>query len=399
MAEEGSLNGMRVLEIATMMAAPLAGMMLADHGAEVIKVELPGSGDGMRGWGYERDGHALMWKVLSRNKKLVTLDLHKKQGKELFLKLVAKSDVLIENFRPGTMARWGLGAEVLRKAKPDLIVLRVSGFGQTGPSSPRPGFGTLAEAIAGFAYINGWPDKPPSLPPFGLADSIAGITGAFGVLAALNYRNRTGEGQDVDVALYEPMLTVLGSLLIDYDQLGIIQERSGNVTPFAAPRNTYKTRDGKWFAMSASTQSTAERLFALIGRPEMITDPRFVDNRARLANLEAMDREIASWADQRSLNEAVAELEQSGVPACPVYTAADVLSDVHMEQRGSVICVDDEDLGKVRLQAPVPRLTVSPGAVRHLGGSMVGRDTAAVYADLLGLDRGDLEKLRAEQVV
>jgi crotonobetainyl-CoA:carnitine CoA-transferase CaiB-like acyl-CoA transferase len=392
------LTGLRVVEIATLLAAPMAGMLLGDYGAEVIKVEMPGQGDGMRRWGYEKDGVPLMWKMLARNKKLVTLDLHKARGKELFLALIAKADVLIESFRPGTMDRWGLTADVLRKVRPDLIVLRVSGFGQTGPKSGQAGFGTLAEAMAGFAYINGWPDKPPALPPFGLADAVAGLAGAFGILAAINHRRNTGQGQDVDIALYEPILTVLGSLLIDYDQLGIIQERSGNRTPFAAPRNAYATADGKWFVLSASSQSTAQRLFEAMDQPKLISDDRFSDNRRRVENIDELDRLISAWAGTLDLPAVLNILEKAGVPAGAINSAGNVIEDPHVIERGSVICVEDEQLGRVRVQAPIPRMTATPGQVQFLGGTL-GQHNSLVYRGLLGLSEADLAELIRERVI
>jgi crotonobetainyl-CoA:carnitine CoA-transferase CaiB-like acyl-CoA transferase len=277
-------------------------------------------------------------------------------------------------------------------------VLRVSGFGQTGPNSSRPGFGTLAEAMSGFAYINGWPDKPPTLPPFGLADAVTGISGAFGVLAAVNHRRLTGEGQDVDIALYEPMLTILGSMLIDYDQLGIVQERSGNVAPFAAPRNAYLSRDGRWFALSASTQSTASRLFQIIGRHDMLEDERFSDNEHRLKNSEDIDKAISEWAAARTLDQALRELENADVPAGAIYSAEDVLTDAHIRERGSVIRIDDSDLGPVQVQAPMPRLTRSPGSIQSLGGE-IGRDNLEIYCDLLGMSPDEVAELRSEAVI
>jgi formyl-CoA transferase len=382
-----------------MLAAPLAGMMLADHGAQVIKIELPRIGDAMRSWGFSKGGHGLMWKMLNRNKVLGTLDLRRSSGKALFLRLLETSDVLIENFRPGTMENWGLDASTLRLARPDLIVLRISGFGQTGPRANQAGFGTLAEAMSGFAHVNGWPETPPLLPPFGLADAIAGITGAFGVLAALQYRVRCGHGQEVDIALYEPMLTVMGTQLIDYDQLQIVQGRVGNRSPFTAPRNAYKTLDQKWLAISASTQRTAERLFEVIGRPEMMLDPRFQDNRSRLANVDALDDAIADWIAELNLSDAAALLDAASVPASPIFSPPDILSDPHIAARGSVISIEDDDLGPTRIQGPVPRLSRSPGRIRHLGHTELGRDNSMIYGELLGLDTDEIQRLHYEGVI
>jgi crotonobetainyl-CoA:carnitine CoA-transferase CaiB-like acyl-CoA transferase len=365
-----------------MMAAPLCGMLLADHGADVIKIEMPGKGDDMRHWGHLKDGVGLAWKLYGRNKRSIELDLREPEGRATFLKLVASADVYIENFRPGTLDKWGLSGEVLRAAKPDLVVARISGFGQTGPKSARPGFGTLAEAMSGFAFVNGWPDRPPSLPSFGLADSIAGITAAYGVLAALHHRDRTGEGQDVDVSLYEPLLTVLGSLIVDYQQLGIEQHRSGNVLSFAAPRNAYATSDGHFVALSCGTQNTTQRLFEAIGRPELIDDERFATNAVRVTNAEALDAIVGEWFLTRTRAEALEVMERLGVTAGAVYSPADVFEDEHVRERGSIVPVDDDELGEIWMQAPIPRLTATPGSIRFAGRKEVGADNADVLGEL-----------------
>jgi crotonobetainyl-CoA:carnitine CoA-transferase CaiB-like acyl-CoA transferase len=373
-----ALEGVKVVEAASMLAAPLAGMMLGDHGAEVIKIELPGNGDEMRQWGYQRDGKGLYWKLISRNKRLVTLDLRTDDGRDALLELLGDTDVLIVNFRPGTLERWGLTDEVLRAAKPDLIVLRVSGFGQTGPKASLPGYGTLAEAMSGFASINGWPDRPPLLPPFGLADAITGMTAAFGVLAALHHRDATGEGQDVDLALYEGIMTILGSLIVDYDQAEVVATRTGNVTPFAAPRGTYPTADGKWIALAGSSQATAQRLFRAIDRPEWVDDERFATNRDRVANNEVIDEAIHAWSTQRTAKEALRLLELHEVPATDVKAVDDIVADPHLRERGSLIEVDDADFGTVTMQAPVPRLSASPGRVRFSGRWDMGHDNEQI---------------------
>lgn len=395
----GALAGIRVIETATMLAAPLCGMLLADHGADVIKVELPDGGDAMRHWGYQKEGVPLFWKMLSRNKRSITLDLRKPRGCELFLELVATADVLVENFRPGTLDRWGLAEETLLTARADLIITRISGFGQTGPRSSQPGFGTLAEAMSGFAAMNGWPDGPPTLPPFGMADSIAGITAAFGVLAALLHRNRSGQGQEVDVSLYEPILTMLGSFLIDYQQLGVVPERMGNTLPFTAPRNAYPTRDGRWIAVSCSTQRTAQRLLEAIGRPELIDDERFNDNRRRVENAAALDACIIPWTSARDYDEIMALFEGAGVTAGPVYGPSEILSDEHVLARGSVVTMHDDDLGELVMQAPVPRLTRTPGAIAFAGRGTPGHDNAAIYRETLGLDAAEIAALASEGVI
>jgi crotonobetainyl-CoA:carnitine CoA-transferase CaiB-like acyl-CoA transferase len=395
----GPLHGIRVIETATMLAAPLCGMMLADFGAEVIKVELPGTGDQMRTWGYQKDGVPLYWKVLGRNKRSVTLDLRKPKGRALFLRLIETADVYVENFKPGTPARWGIDADVLREVNPKLIAVRVSGFGQTGPKATRAGFGTLAEAMSGFAYINGWAGKPPTLPPFGLADAIAGITAAFGVVAALQHRNRTAEGQDIDVALYEPILTVMGSILVDYQQAGVIQERNGNTTPFAAPRNAYPTRDGQWIAVSCSTQATTMRILGAIERPELIEDPRFSTNQARVEHAEALDQHIIDWTSAHDYADAMRVFEAQGVTAGPIYNAAGILADEHVLARGSVVTISDPDLGELVMQAPTPRMTRTPGEIAFAGRTIPGADNDHIFKGFLGLSDADLASLSEEAVI
>jgi crotonobetainyl-CoA:carnitine CoA-transferase CaiB-like acyl-CoA transferase len=373
-----ALEGIKVVEAASMLAAPLGGMMLADHGADVVKIELPGRGDEMRSWGHQKDGLGLYWKVISRNKRLVALDLRSDEGRAAFLGLLTDADVLIVNFRPGTLERWGLTDDVLREVKPDLIVARVTGFGQTGPNAPRPGYGTLAEAMSGFAGINGWPDKPPTLPPFGLADAITGLTVAFGILAALRHRDVTGEGQGIDLALYEGILTLLGSFVIDYDQAGVVPERTGNVTPFAAPRGTYPTSDGKWIAIAGSNQTTAYRVFRAIGRADMVDDPRFASNRERVANNDAIDEAITAWSRTRPAEEVLRTFEGCEVPAIDVKTIDALVRDPHLWERGSLVEVSDDDFGTVVMQAPVPRLTKTPGRIRHSGRWAMGHDNDEV---------------------
>ena len=363
----GALAGVRVVELGTMVAAPMTGMLLADHGADVVKVEMPGSGDQLRHWGHLKDGAGLFWKVLGRNKRSVMLDLHEEHDREALRQLLKDADVLIENFRPGTLENWGLAPDALVTLNERLIVLRVSGWGQDGPYSSRPGFGTLVEACSGFAYINGWPDHPPTLPPFGLADSMAGFAGAFGVLAALHHRHRTGLGQVIDLALYEPILTALGSMVIDYDQLGIVQARSGNRAPYTAPRNAYQCKDGRWFAISASNQNTAMRLLNEIGGPSLVDDPRYATNQLRIAHAAELDEYVVRWAKERTLDEVMTALNLGEVPASPIYSVQDLMNDVHVRERASVVTVDDAQLGPVRVQAPVPRFSRTPGRVRHLG--------------------------------
>ncbi|MBO0878264.1 MAG: CoA transferase, partial [Pseudonocardia sp.] len=292
--QPGALDGLRVLDVATLFAGPLAATMLADHGADVIKIEHP-RGDPARTHGASRDGVGLWWKMLARNKKAITLYLGSPAGQELFRKMVADADVVIENFRPGTLERWGLGYDMLSEINPGLVLARVTGFGQTGPYASRPGFGTLAEAMSGFAAITGEPDGPPTLPPFGLADGIAALTTAFGVMTALRARERTGRGQVLDMAIIEPILTVLGGQVTTYDQLGELQARTGNRSANNAPRNTYRCADGSWVAVSTSAQSIAERVMRLVGRPDLVDEPWFATGGGRAEHADELDAAVSGW--------------------------------------------------------------------------------------------------------
>ena len=393
-----ALVGLRVLDIATMAAAPWAATYLAELGAEVIKVEAPVVGDHQRSWGTPKHGEGLFWKSIGRNKRSVTLSLSKPNGAALFKRLVAEADVVIENFRPGTLERWGLGYEVLRAINPRLILLRVTGFGQSGPYAPRPGFGTLAESLTGFAGLTGQPDGPPTLPNMPLADGLAGITGAFAVMVALYWRDaRGGQGQMIDLSLCEPLLRLIEPSLLDYDQFGIVRGRVGNRSDHVAPRNTYQCGDGRWLAISASAQSIFERLMLAIGRPELRTDPRFAVNSARVENVTTLDAIIGGWMAQRDRDEALAELRRAEVAAAPVYDVAEIFADPHFQARGSMTTVNDPDLGPMRLVDVVARFSETPGRVRHTGPAL-GASNAEVYGKL-GLSKEELDALRREGVI
>jgi len=298
------LQGVRVLDLSNFLAAPMAAMFLADFGAEVVKIERPGGGDEMRLWGNNKNGVGLYYKVINRNKKSVTLDLRTPFGRDVALRLARDADVVLENYRPGTLEKWGLGYDALSAANPGLVLVRVSGFGQTGPKSHRPGFGTLAEAYSGFAHVNGEADGPPLLPGFGLADSTTGLMAAFLTMVALKGREAyRGRGQVVDLAIYEPLFTLLGPQVINFDQLGLVQQRNGSRLPFTAPRNTYRTRDGRWVSMAGSAQSIFVRVLAALEVPRLVEDPRFADNRARLVNAVALDVELQKAFERFDLDE------------------------------------------------------------------------------------------------
>jgi crotonobetainyl-CoA:carnitine CoA-transferase CaiB-like acyl-CoA transferase len=386
-----ALDGLRVLDVATLFAGPLAATLLGDHGAEVIKIEHP-RGDPSRTHGAQRDGVGLWWKMLGRNKKSVTLVLSTPEGQELFRALAADADVVIENFRPGTLERWGLGPDVLHEINPGLVLARVTGFGQVGPYRNRPGFGTLAEAMSGFAAVTGEPDGPPTLPPFGLADGVAALTTAFGIMTALRVRERTGRGQILDMAIIEPLLTLLGPQVIAYDQLGVLQPRTGNRSVNNAPRNTYRCADGRWVAVSTSAQSIAERVMHLVGRPDLVDEPWFASGATRAEHADELDAAVGGWIAERDRDQVVATFEKAEAAVAPIYTAADVLADPQFAALGSIVTIDDEELGPVRFQNVPFRLSETPGRVRSTGPRL-GQHTAEVLARH-GVDADRLAALR-----
>ncbi|MER5211491.1 CoA transferase [Streptomyces sp. NPDC002838] len=391
------LTGLRVLDLATLFAGPLAATMLGDFGAEVIKIEHPTKPDPSRGHGPSKHGVGLWWKLLGRNKRTITLDLSKPGGRTTLLRLARSADVVIENFRPGTLEKWDLGWEELSAANPRLVLTRVTGFGQFGPYAHRPGFGTLAEAMSGFAAITGEPDAPPTLPPFGLADSIAGLATAYAVMTALAARERTGEGQVVDMAIIEPILTVLGPQPTWYDQLGHVQPRTGNRSQNNAPRNTYRTADGTWVAVSTSAQSIAERVMRLVGRPELIDEPWFATGADRAAHADVLDEAVGAWIAERTRAEVLAAFEKAEAAVAPIQDVRDVMADPQYQALNTVTTVDDPELGPLRMQNVLFRLSATPGAI-HWAGRPHGADTDEVLTEL-GLAQADLDLLREEGAV
>ncbi|MGP3977449.1 CaiB/BaiF CoA transferase family protein [Streptomyces sp. 8N114] len=394
---EPPLKDLRVLDLATLFAGPLAATMLGDFGAEVIKVEHPRKPDPSRGHGPGKDGVGLWWKLLGRNKKTITLDLSSPDGRDVLLKLAAGADVVVENFRPGTLERWGLGWEELSEANPRLVLARVTGFGQLGPYARRPGFGTLAEAMSGFAALTGEPDGPPTLPPFGLADSIAALSTAYAVMTALAGREGTGRGQVVDMAIIEPMLTVLGPQPIWYDQLGYVQPRTGNRSANNAPRNTYRTADGRWVAVSTSAQSIAERVLRLVGHPEFLAEPWFATGAGRAAHAAELDEAVGGWISRHDHDEVLRAFEEAQAAIAPVYDVRDVLADEQYRALGSITEVEDDELGTVKMQNVLFRLSETPGSIRW-AGRRHGADTDEVLSGL-GLTEEQIGKLREGGVV
>ncbi|MER6827312.1 CoA transferase [Streptosporangium sp. NPDC000563] len=395
--EDGPLTGLRVIDVSTILAGPLCCQILGDQGAEVVKVEHPVAGDGMRGHGPSKDGVPLWWKEISRNKRTIGLSLSVPEGAQLFLELAKTADVVVENFRPGTLERWGVGPETLHEINPRLVIVRITGFGQEGPYAARPGFGTLAEAMSGFAHLTGEADGPPTLPAFGLADSICGIAASSATMMALWARERTGRGEVVDINLLEPIMTAVGPHATVYDQLGVIGRRQGNRSGNNSPRNTYRCKDGGWVAISTSAQSIAERVMTLVGHPEVIAEPWFASGRQRAAHADLLDAHVGGWIAERTREEVMAEFERVGAAAAPVYDARDLAEDPHVTGTGMLTRVPDEDLGSVLMHNVMWRMPGAPGRVRFTGRPL-GADTDEILREL-GLDAATTADLRVRKVI
>ncbi|MCD2113373.1 CaiB/BaiF CoA transferase family protein [Rhodococcus rhodochrous] len=394
----GPLRGIKVLDASTILAGPLAAQILGDFGAEVIKIEHPAKPDGMRGHGLDKNGVPLWWKMVSRNKQTVTLNLSTPEGQEIFRDLAAEADVVVENFRPGTFERWGLSYAELAERNPALIMLRVTGFGQQGPYATRPAFGTLVESMSGFAHLTGHPDGPPTLPAFGLADSIAGVAGSSAVSMALFERERNGgTGQEIDLDLLTPIMTAVGPGVIYADQLGVDQQRTGNRSQNNAPRNLYRTKDDHWVAVSTSAQAIAERVLRLVGHPEVIDEDWFATGRTRAEHADLLDKYVGDWIADRTRDEVVVAFEEAGAAVAPVYRPSDLLTDPQVVATDIVTTVDDDELGPVRMQNVMWRMGRSPGAIRHTGRP-AGADTDRVLSHL-GRSPEDIDELRARGVI
>lgn len=377
---KGMLNGVRVIDLARVVAGNMLTLQLADHGADVIKVEPLPDGDPLRAW--KENGYSAYWKVYARNKRSLGLNFRATGATSLLRQLAARADVLVEGFRPGTLEEMGLAPAALHAENPGLIIVRVSGFGQTGPYAPRPGFGTLVEAMSGFAARNGFADREPVLPPLALADMIAGLYGAFATVTALRARER-GEapGQVVDLSLLEPIISILGPEAAAYTITGEVKSRVGSGSNITSPRNVYQTRDGKWIALSGSVQAMAERLFRLVGRDDMMRDPRFKDNSSRVKHRDEVDAIVGGWIATQTREEALKAFADAEVTAAPVYDIDDLLDDPHVIERGIFDALPDAELGQIRMHAPVPRLSATPAGYRR-PAPRVGEHTWEVLREL-----------------
>ena len=394
----GPLSGLRVLDIATVYAGPFAAALLGDMGADVIKVEKPETGDPLRELGPFSGDESLTWAASARNKRSVTLDLRTVEGQEVFCRLLAASDVLIENFRPGTLERWGLGLPRLREANRDIIVVRVSGFGQTGPYKDRAGFGTPATAFSGYTYISGYPDRPPILPPISLADYATGMFAAIGALAALYLRDaKGGAAQEVDVALYESMFRLLEGMVSEYDRLGSVRERAGNRLSASVPAGMYRSRNGEWLVLTTSTDRTFDRLAEVMGRPDMITDPRYATNRARLDRREEVDSIVSDWFAEWSAAEIEEVCNAHGVPVSPVYNMADIFEDPHYKAREMLVQVEHPTLGSLRLPGVTPKFSDTPGGI-HRPAPELGQHNDEVFTEI-GLSPAEIAVLADRGVI
>ena len=394
----GALNGTRVIEVGTLLAGPFCGQQLADHGAEVIKVE-PLTGDPMRAWGQEiSGGKSLWWPVVGRGKKSVTINLREQAGQDLVRMLAVKADILVENFRPGTLEKWGLGPEVLQAANPRLIITRVSGYGQTGPYAAQPGFGAIGEAIGGIRYTTGDPGLMPSRTGISIGDTLTALFATIGTLNALVARERTGRGQIVDAALYESVLAVMESLLTEYHVAGFIRERTGSMIPNIAPANAYPTRDGKVHLISGNQDTVWRRLAAAMGRPELGEDPRYATHIARGVHQQELDDMIAAWTATVDSDWLHRHLNSHGVPNSQMYRAPEMLADEHFAAREAIAWVDNHDFGHIPMQNVVPKLSATPGSISW-SGPRLGEHNDEVLGSILGLDADAINQLRAEGIV
>jgi crotonobetainyl-CoA:carnitine CoA-transferase CaiB-like acyl-CoA transferase len=393
----GPLHGVKVLELGTLIAGPFCGKTLADFGAEVIKIEPPGDGDPLRRWRRMRNGVSLWWQVQSRNKKSITLDLRRPEGQAVVRRLARECDIVIENFRPGALEKWNLGWGELSGENAKLILVRISGYGQTGPYRGRPGFAAIGEAMGGLRYVTGFPDRPPVRPNLSVGDTLASLHGVIGALLALHHVRNGGRGQVIDVALYESVFNVTESLLPEYDAHGVVRERSGSTLPGIAPSNLYPCRDGSYVLIAGNADALFKRLMSAIGREDLRDDPALAKNDGRAAQMERIDQAISAWSSNRTQEEVLAAMEQAEVPAGRIYTAADIAADPHYAARGMIQSVIAGDGGPLKVPGVIPKLSATPGAIRTPAPKL-GEHTDEILASL-GFNRGDIAALREKKIV
>lgn len=393
------LDDIRVLELGAFLAGPFCGQLLADFGAEVIKVEPPGKGDPMREWGRHRvNGRTLWWPILSRNKKSITLDLRTYEGQEIARELATQCDIVVENFRPGTLEDWGLSYETLREHNPGLIMVRVSGFGQTGPYRDKAGFGSIGEATGGIRSITGFPDRPPTRIGISIGDSLAATFATLGALTALHHRQRSGTGQVVDIGIYEGILALMESMIPEYQLAGHIRERTGNILPNVAPSNIYPTKDNGWFAIAGNADNVFRRLCAAMGQPDLADDPRYDNHAARGTNQAELDDLIAAWSIGHTADELQTLMDEYGVPAGRIYTAKEMLTDPHFAARQSIIGVQDPEMGEIKMQNVMPRLSETPGGVDWTGPAL-GQHNTEIYEGILGMTTTRIAELQERRIL
>lgn len=399
---KGPLAGVRVIEMGQLLAGPFTSSRLADFGAEVIKVETPGKGDPMREWGHHRfKGRPVWWPILARNKKSVTANLREERGQDLIRQLVKESDVLVENFKPGTLEKWGLGPDDLHEINPGLIIGRISGYGQTGPYAGRPGFASVGEAMSGMRYINGFPDMPPPRNGISLGDTLTGMFAAQGILMALYQRDALGggKGQVVDAAITESCFQLMEGTLPEYDKAGIVRKPSGTCLPNIAPSNIYPTKDGNYVVIAANIDPMYRRLCTAMGKPELADDPRFVDHKARGDNADELDEIIGDWSSKMTATELTKHLDDNGVVVGPINSIADLVEDPHFQARDMFLTVKDDFFGDFKVPGFAPKLTETESSVAWLGPPDVGAHNSEIYGDLLGMNEDELETLAADGII
>lgn len=395
----GPLTGVRILDLSTMIAAPFGATLLGDFGADVIKIEMPDRGDSLRSMGPFKESEPLRWPALARNKKSLTLDLHTEEGQSILKKLVAQSDVVIENFRPGTLEKWGIGYEVLKQANPEIILMRVSGYGQTGPYAEKAGFGTPATAFSGFTYLHGYTDRPPISPSFSLVDYITGIYVAFGVVSALYYRDaKDGNGQMIDIGLYESVFRMMEFLVADYDQNGIVKERSPGLSGHSSPAGTFRTKDGHWIVLVTSSDRTFERLATAMNREDMLEDEKFYTNKVRLENFDLTNGIVADFVKTLNREELQTLLDEHGVPISPINSIEDIFENPQFKSRENIVEIEHPRLGSIKMPGIVPKFSETPGAIRNVGPDL-SEHTDQILKDLIGLSDSEIVELKNKKIV